>query len=237
MFERGGILAEIWLELQQRAGWSWLTDERLALIFGSVVMLLALLWYLGWQQKRRRTQIMLRAVNDAAFGRGVPRSRTGAWGFAVAIEPPPDRFREFNISYQPLSIFNPLDLVGRILGRRKATFQIAGVLIDAPTAEMVWMRGQPPARALGVNPGSAPWVQSRLDYAGAEYAMRGTNVGAMKHVFQDMVARFTPILVSITIQRERRPQVRLVAAGKMDAGDVSPLITAARALGRAAMMK
>ena len=237
MFERGGILAEIWREVQQGAAWSWLMDERLAAILVTHVVLLALLWYFGWQQKRRRTQAMLRAVNDAAFGRGVPRSRTGAWGFAVAIEPPPERFREFNISYQPLSIFSPVDLARRLFGGHKATFQIAGVLLDAPTVELIWLRGQPPARALGSNPGRAPWVHSRLDYAGVEYALRGTNVGAMKHVFQDMVARFTPILVSITIQRERRPQVRLVAAGKIDAGDVSPLITAARALGRAAMME
>lgn len=236
MFEWGRTLVENWFKLPQDVGWSWQLDEQLVAMVVTFVVLWALLWYLGWQQKRRRTQAMLRAVNDAAFGRGVPRSRTGAWGFAVAIEPPPERFREFNISYQPMSIFNPLDLARRLFGGERAMFQIAGVLLDAPTVELVWLRGQPPARALGVNPGRAPWVQGQLDFGGAEYALRGTNVGAMKHVFQDMVARFTPMLVSIAIQRERRPHLRLVAKGKIDAGDVSPLITAARALGRAALL-
>ena len=217
--------------------WAWLAEQRLAVLGATIVLLLVLAWYSGQHLKRRRTLAMLIAVNDAAFGRSVPRSQTGAWGFAIAIEPPPDRFREFNISYQPMSILDPFDLLARVFAGRMAVFQIAGVLSEAPTAEMVWWRGQPPARALGGNPGRMPWVQSRLDFAGAEYAMRGTNLGAMKHVFQDMYARFTPILVSITIQRERRPQVRLVAAGKLDARDVSPLIASARALGRAAMME
>ena len=93
----------------------------------------------------------------------------------------------------------------------------------------------PPSQALGKNPGRSPWVQSRLDFAGAEYATRGANVGALKHVFQDMYARFTPELLSITIQRERRPQLRVVAGGKIEGRDISPLITSARALGRAAM--
>ena len=180
---------------------------------------------------------MLVAVNDATFGRCLPRSRTGAWGFAVSVEPPPERFREFNISYQPVSILDPVDLLRVWFGGRRATLQMAGVLLDAPTAEIMWVRGQPPTRALGINPGRAPWVQSRLDYVGVEYALRGTNVNAMKHVFQDMVARFAPLLQSISVQRERNPHVRVVARGRLEAGDVSPLITSVRALGRAAMLQ
>jgi hypothetical protein len=134
-----------------------------------------------------------------------------------------------------MSILDPMDLMRMWFGGRRTTFQIAGALLEAPTAEIIWLRGQPPARALGVNPGFAPWVQSRLDFAGADYATRGTNVGAVKHALQDMVARFTPALLSISVQRERRPQLRVVA-GKIEARDVSPLITSARALGRAAMM-
>jgi hypothetical protein len=210
---------------------------RVAAIVAAVALLLVLAWVAGSLQKYRRTQAMLIAVNDATYGRCIPRSRTGAWGFAVAVEPPPERFREFNISYQPMSIFHPIDLLRRWFGGQKAQLQIAGVLMDAPLAEIIWTRGQPPARALGVNPGRSPWVQSRLDFARTDYATRGTNVGALKHVFQDMVARFTPILLSITIQRERRPQLRLVAGGRIEARDLSPLITAARALGRAAMLE
>jgi hypothetical protein len=180
---------------------------------------------------------MLVAVNDATFGRCLPRSRTGTWGFVVSVVPPPERFREFNISYQPLSILDPVDLLRFLFGARRATLQIAGVMSDAPTAEIIWLRGQPPARTLGVNPGRAPWVHSSLDYIGAEYATRGTNIAALKHTYQDMMARFAPILLTITIQRERHPHLRVVAHGKIEARDISPLITSVRSLGRAAMMQ
>jgi hypothetical protein len=230
-------VAEIWVEVQQSAWWNTLTELGPFVWLIGAALYLAITWYVGRQQKLRRARAMLVAVNDATFGRTLPRSQPGAWGFAVSIEPPPERFREFNISYQPVSTYDPFDLWSRIFGGRKAMLQIAGVLTDAPTAELIWWRGKPPARALGVNPGRAPWVQSRLDYTGAEYATRGTNVGAMHHAFRDMVARFTPLLTSITVQRERRPQLRLVATGRIETRDVSPLIAAAHTLGRAAMME
>jgi hypothetical protein len=217
--------------------WNRFEEVPVAVLAVAATLIFVLAWYGGRLQKQRRTQVMLMAVNDANFGRSIPRSRTGAWGFAVAIEPPPERFREFNISYQPVSIFDPFDLVLMWLGRRRARLQIAGVLTYAPTAEIIWARGQPPARALGVSPGRAPWVHGRLDFAGTEYATRGTNVGAMKRVLQDMYARFSPVLVWVSVQREQRPQMRMVAEGKIEARDVSPLIISARALGRAAMLE
>ena len=221
----------------QSEWWARLPALRGETVLLAVTLLLLLARYAGWRQRRRRTHAMLVAVNDATFGRCLPRSRTGAWGFAVSVEPPPERFREFNISYQPVSILDPVDWLRIWFGGRRATLQIAGVLLNAPTAEILWVRGQPPARALGVNPGRAPWVQNRLDYIGVEYALRGTNVNAMKHVFQDMMARFAPLLQSIHVQRERSPHVRVVARGRLEPGDVSPLVTSVRALGRAAMME
>ncbi len=235
--DRSRLLAELWANFEQSAAWSFVAEQGAAVVLAGVALLLVLLWLGGRAQKRQRTKLMLRAVNDATFGRTVPRSRTGAWGFAVALEPPPERFREFNISYHAMSIYDPIDLGQRLLAGRRATLQIAGVLTDAPSAELIWWRGKLPAHALGSNPGRAPWVQGRLDFAGAVYATRGTNVGAMQHVFRDMYARFTPLLRSITVQRERRPQVRLVAAGRIDTRDVSPLIQAAHALGRAALLE
>jgi hypothetical protein len=233
-------LSELWAEISQSNWWQQLMEMRaganVAVVGAIGALLLLLIWFGGWQQKRTRTRAMLAAVSDATFGRCIPRSRSGAWGFAVGVEPPPDRFGEFNISYQPLSIFDPIDLLRFWFGGRRTTFRIAGVLNDAPTAEITWVRGQPPARSLGMNPGRAPWVQGRLDFAGAEYATRGANVGAIKHVFQDMYARFTPALLSISVQRERRPQLRVVVEGRIDARDISPLITSARALGRAAIL-
>ena len=235
-------MAEVWARLQQidlrLDEWRlWLAEVGWPVMAAGLLLLLALAWFAGWQQKRRRTQTMLAAVKDATFGRCIPRSRTGAWGFAVAVEPPPDRFREFNISYQPVSILDPVAWPRVLVGGQRPRLLISGVLVDAPTAELIWARGHHPARALGVNPGRAPWVQSKLDYVRVEFATRGTNVAAMRHTFQDLMARFTPILQSITIQRERRPHFRLVAEGRIEARDVSPLITAARTFGRAAMME
>ena len=240
--DEGATLDDIGREIVSGSWWQWPAEfgipGPITLAIGIILLLfVALAFVAGWQQKRRRTLLMLAAVNDATFGRCLPRSRSGAWGFAVGIEPPPERFREFNISYQPVSIFDPFDLLRRLLSGRRSTLQISAVLADAPVAEIVWQRGHPPARALGVNPGHAPWVQSKLEYTGAEYATRGTNVGAIKHVFRDMVARFSPALTSVAVQRERRPQLRMVVRGRIDPRDVSPLVTAARALGRAAMME
>jgi hypothetical protein len=231
-------LADWWAKLLELAqgDWSkWATDGRMAFVLAALVFGLLALWLIGWQHKRQRTQAMLLAVNDATFGRTIQRSRTGAWGFAVSVEPPPEYFREFNISYQPVSILVPSDLIRICFGGRRTTLQFAGLLVDAPNAEIIWLRGKPPARVLGTKPGRAPWVQSRLDFAGAEFATRGTNVGAVKHVFHDMYARFTPALKSVSVQRERRPQLRMVVQGRIDPRDLSPLITAVRALGRAAM--
>jgi hypothetical protein len=228
---------ELWAEIVQSEWWNTLSEVPTLALIATVALLLVISWYIGWQQKWRRTQVMLAAVNDATFGRCIPRSRTGAWGFAIGVQPPPERFREFNISYQPVSIFDPLDLLRLLFTRRRSTLQIAGVLTDAPTAELIWLRGQPPARTLGVNPGRTPWVQSQLEFGRAEYATRGTNVATLQHLFRDMYARFTPNLMTITIQRERRPHLRVVARGRIDARDISPLVTYARSLGRAAMLR
>lgn len=226
----------MWIELSKYRWWNESNEARIAIILAILALILVLAWLFGWLQKRRRSQTILVAVKDATFGRCIERSKSGAWGFAVAVEPAPERFREFNISYQPMSILDPLDFVRYAFLGKKATFQISGILMDAPTAEIVWMRGKPPARALGKTPGRAPWVQAQLDFSGAEYATRGTNMGAMKRVFQDMYTRFTPALHLIYVQRERRPQLRIVVEGRVEARDVSPIITSARSLGRAAIL-
>lgn len=214
-----------------------LTEMPVAVTVVAGLVVVVLAWYAGREQKWRRTQAMLAAVNDATFGRCMPRSKTGVWGFVIGVEPAPEPFREFNISYQPMSIFDPVDIAQMVFGRARTSLQIAGTLKEVPTAEIIWVRGQPPLRALGVNPGSAPWVHTQLDFAGAEYATRGTNVGALHHLFTEMYARFNPALLWVSVQRERRPQVRVMADGNIGVREVSPLITSARALGRAALLK
>lgn len=212
------------------------TEEQLVAGALAILALLILGWWAGYMQKRRRVWRTLTLVNDATFGRCVPRSRAGAWGFAVSVTPPPDPYREFNISYQPLSILDPIDWVRGLRGGR-TQFQIAGVLREPPTAELVWMRGQPPLRVLGMKPGPAPWVHHQLHLGGVEYATRGPNVGALHHEMRDLYARFSPGLVLVQVQRGRTPEVRLVYRGTIDGRTVAPLLAAARALGRGGMLE
>ncbi len=199
----------------------------------AVLLLLAIAWTAGQVAKRRRVQAVLQAVDAATVGRITPRSRTDAGGFAVAIIPPPEPFREFSVSYRCLSILDPVDVVRRLRGQ-VVRLQVAGNLPDAPAAELVWARGLPPGHVLGNAPGRGQWVFHQLDFTGAEYGTRGSDVAAMRHVFREMYSRFGPGLKQISLQRERRPMLRLVMEGSADLRDISPLITSARALGRAA---
>jgi hypothetical protein len=214
---------------------AWVGDAQPIVAALAVCVLVGLGWWAGTVQKRRRVWRTLTLVNDAAFGRCVPRSRAGAWGFAVEVSPPPEPYREFNISYQPLSILHPGDLVRALTGKR-SQFQIAGVLREPPSAELVWVRGQPPLRALGMKPGPAPWVHHQLHLGAVEYATRGANVGTLQHAMRDLYARFTPGLILVQVQRGRTPEIRLVYVGTVDGRTVAPLIAAARAVGRGALL-
>ena len=216
--------------------WAWPVDERTVGSVLAAVCLLALLWRVGVLQKKRRVRRTLTLVNDATFGRCIPRSRVGPWGFAVTVQPPPEPYREFNISYQPLSILTPGDLVRALRGDR-TRLQLAGVLREPPTAELVWVRGQPPLKVLGLAPGPAPWVHHQLHLGAAEYATRGPNIGALHKEMRDLYTRFTPGLTLVQVQRGRTPEVRLVYEGPIDARSVAPLVAAARALGRGAQLE
>jgi hypothetical protein len=212
-----------------------LGDTRTVATVAALLCLLGLAWVAGVVQKQRRMRRTLALVNDATFGRCLPRSRAGVWGFVVGVTPPPEPFREFNISYQPLSILDPRDLLRWLRGGR-AQLQIAGLLHEAPVAELVWARRQLPLRVVGVTPGPAPWVHHQLYLGATEYATRGPNVGALQHEMRDLYARFTPGLTVVQVQRGRVPEVRLVYEGVVDARTVAPLLAAARSLGRGALL-
>ena len=212
-------------------------DQRSLATAAAVLLLLTIAWVAGQIAKRRRVAAMLQAVDAATVGRITPRSRTDPGGFAVAVVPPPEPFREFSVSYRCLSILDPVD-VARRLGRGQVSrLQVAGNLPEAPSAELVWARGLPPGQVLGKAPGRGQWVFQQLDFAGAEYGTRGPNVAALRHVLRDMYSRYGPGLKQITVQRERRPMLRLVMEGAIDLRDVSPLIASARALARAALLE
>jgi hypothetical protein len=58
----------------------------------------------------------------------------------------------------------------------------------------------------------------------------------MRHVFIDLMARFGMSLTLVSVQREQKPDVRVVVEGPFDPAAISPLITSMRALGRAAQL-
>jgi hypothetical protein len=222
----------IWLDTLVPA-----TVDRNTIASGVAALLLLLIAFTAGQAaKRRRVDAVLQAVDAATVGRVTPRSRTDAGGFAVAINPAPEPFREFSVSYRCLSILDPIDVMRRLRGQ-VSRLQVAGNLPDPPTAELVWARGLPPAHVLGKTPGRGQWVFHRLELAATEFGTRGSDVAALRHVFREMISRHSPDLKQISLQRERRPMLRLVVEGTIDLRDISPLITSARALARAGLRR
>src|SRR5690606_27965310 len=101
---------------------NWLQAERGVATMIAAAALILLAWAAAYRYKRRQVDLTLEAVRDAVFGRCVPRVRTGAWGFAVAVEPPPEPFTEFFVNYQAFSWLDLGDLARRLLrghGRRR----------------------------------------------------------------------------------------------------------------------
>lgn len=227
-----------WREL-----WAWLQvelparmeDERgLATLLAGLLLLL-ISWVAGQMHKRRQVTAILDAVDDTTFGRLIPHVRTGAWGFAVALEPAPEPFRRLSVSYRALSILDLLDWGAFFVRRERPRLQFSGFLAAAPEAEILWVDGRPPLSLLGTMPGTGPWIHQRLEITQAEYAIRGANPGALRHAFADLHARFHTTLALLTVQRERSPEVRLVVEGRIDPRALSPLLTSLRAIGRAAL--
>jgi hypothetical protein len=207
-------------------------------IAAALLLLLILVSWLGaWLRKRRRGRVILTALRASHRGQIEFRRGPGAWGFVAAVTPPPDPFREFSVSFRAMSILDPADCLRRLAGAPSSRLHIWAILQHPPQAELVWERGQTPARALGRGPGRIMWEIHRLDVGRAEYATRGLNTGALRHTFLDLYARFSAVLQRVIIQREGAPQFEVVVAGNaLDVREVSALLTTLRAAGRAAQI-
>lgn len=200
-------------------------------------LLVLLCWAAGWLRKRRRVRVILDALAAGSRGRIEFRRGPGAWGFVAAMTPAPEPFREFSVSFRAMSILDPIDCLKRLSGGPPSRLHIWALLPSPPEAELVWVRGQVPERALGRGPGRTLWELHRLDVGGAEYATRGLNAGALRHTFLDMYARFSAVLQRVVVQREGAPQFEVVVAGNaLDVREVSALLTTIRAAGRAALL-
>ena len=197
----------------------------------------------------RRSQSLLRALGDAARSAPIATGETSAsvaqWSnvgsFTVQMRPAPEPFVTLTLRYRAPSTLNPLGLLARWILRTGGTLRITARLPRRPSAELVWARGRTAGVALGRDEAAALWVQRRLDTTGSEYATRGPNPQAVVRAFQDLHARFGPLLDRVSMQGQRTPagdrldlDVQL-RTGSLNAGELPALVATLRALGRAAL--
>jgi hypothetical protein len=217
---------------------NWLSDPQSMVTLFSIVALLVLGWLAGALQNMRRSRAMLGILNDST--RGVVSLQWGPnfQGFFAHIQPAPEPFTQFIITYHAASNLNVLGMLLRPLTRQADRMVIHGKLLAHPKAELIWMRGRIPARALGNDRGATLWVQRHLDFVNTEYATRGVNPGALAHVFADLQTRFGPWLYKMSIQADDPPDMEIVlTTRRLNPEELSALVTTLRAAGRAALLR
>ena len=202
-----------------------------ALALGAI---LVTLWVATAITYTRRGRAIGAALNDSARSHVAFIRPPGARGFFAQLDPAPDPFWRLSVAYHTTP--NPIEWIGRRLIARQARLVIQGQVKERPRAEMLWIRGQVPNRALSRTANPSLWVQRRLDFLAYEYATRGVNTGALVHAFADLQTRFGPMLDKVALQADTNPELEIVVrTANMDIEDIPALITTIRALGRAAL--
>jgi hypothetical protein len=212
------------------------TPAPLILLTGALVFLLS--WLASGWQKVQRCRTLTAALNDSSRGRIVVERGPTRWGFFARIQPPPEPFTQFTINYRSGSKLSLFGWLFPTLASRSDRMVISGRLRTRPHAELVWVRGQIPGRALGKRPSATLWELRRLDITNGEYATRGINPRGLVHFFVDLQARFEPFLEKVVVQADELPEVQVVVrpAG-LNADEVPALVTTIRAAGRAALLE
>jgi hypothetical protein len=186
-------------------------------------------------QARRRAQSVLDALRQSARGSVTLLRGPDAGGFVGALQPPPEPFLRFVADYRTAPAY---DLIGQLLNplthhAERLTF--VAKLPARPAAEIIWQAGKIPAQALGQRERNLLWVQRRLEFVNAEYAVRGANTGAIEHVFLDLQTRFRPFLIKISVQADADPECTVVLRlARFNPQELPALVTSLRGLGRAA---
>lgn len=213
------------------------TGNEYWLACGSVLLLLLLvLWFSAAVYYRRQGYAIGAALNDSARGKVVYDRTPRPHGFFAHVEPAPDPFWHLSIAYHTTP--NPIEWLGRRLSNRHARLVIQGQIKERPRAELLWIRGRIPSRALSRAGTLSLWVQRRLDFLPYEYATRGINTGAVVHAFTDLQTRFGPLLEKVAIQADTNPELEIVVrTTKLQLEDIPALITTIRAVGRAALQQ
>jgi len=196
--------------------------------------LLLLLWVIAAIYYTRRGHAIQAALNESARSDAIFVRRPRPRGFFVQLEPAPEPFWRLSVAYHTTP--NPLEWIGRRLLARQSRLVIQGQIKERPRAEMLWIRGRVPSRALSRTANPALWVQRRLDFLAYEYATRGVNTGAIVHAFADLQTRFGPMLDKVAIQADTNPELEIVVRTTgLNLDEIPALITTIRALGRAAL--
>jgi len=200
--------------------WDVQTDVLAAAVLAA---LLLVAWTVARALRRRRLAAVYAALADSVASRLVLRGKLSARGFTADYEPAPAPFRSLSVEAGPAG--------------RRGVLAFYGTLSRAPASELIWVRNTPPLNALGHNPGAGLWTSRRLDIAAAEYATRGDNPNAIRHEFQELLTRFGPALLRVSVQQDRTPHLEVKALhASLAAGEIGPLVEAVRALGRAALI-
>ena len=196
----------------------------------------------------RRRQALLQALGNAARSAPVEQADSSALGrwthvgsFTVDLRPAPEPFITLTLAYRAPATLDPLGLLARWLFRRGGTLRTTARLPRRPSAELVWARGRTAGVALGRDEAAALWVQRRLDTTGSEYATRGPNPQAVVRAFQDLHARFGPLLDRVLVQGRREPSGGVIdlevtlRTGSLNASELPAMVATLRSLGRAAL--
>lgn len=214
-----------------------LLDNRFVLTsLVALALLLVLALLAARVQARRRAESVLSALRQSVRGSVTLLRGPDAGGFVASIQPSPEPFLHFVADYRAAPAY---DLAGQLLN--PLTHQAERLIFVArlparPSAEIIWQEGQIPARALAQRQRSQLWVQRRLNFVNAEYAVRGTNTGAIEHVFLDLQTRFRPFLFKISVQADADPECTVILRlARFNLQEVPALVTSLRGLGRAAL--
>lgn len=207
-------------------------------IYGALLVgvVLVAIWLSTAIYYAQRGHTIAARLHDSARGEVVFGRTPGPRGFFAQLEPAPEPYWRFSIAYHTTP--NPLEWLIRRVAQRQARLVIQGQLRERPQAELLWVRGRVPARALSRSRNPALWVQRRMDYMPYEYATRGVNTGALVHAFTDLQTRFGPFLDKVAIQADSNPEIEIVVrATGLNLEELPALITTVRAIGRATLLK
>ncbi|MBX3012736.1 MAG: hypothetical protein KF832_14565 [Caldilineaceae bacterium] len=199
----------------------------------TVGLLLLFLWLLAAIYYRQQGLAISSKLGESGRGQLSFTRSPQPRGFFVQLQPPPEPFWRLSVAYHTTP--NPIEWVLRRWANQQARLVIQGQLAERPQAELLWIRGRVPARALSRARNPDLWVQRRMDFMPYEYATRGVNTSAIVHAFTDLQTRFGPQLAKVAVQADAHPEIEIVVrTAGLDLDEIPALITTIRALGRAA---